>query len=398
MNPDAAGYYPKEIEDFWVSRVCSYYKTQDENQAMSKIREYVQYLSDHFTLDREDIGVDYGRKEYFLYAYGIFFFPQTWTRVRYALLELLDYYEWGLSRKGPIKILDIGSGTGAAFLSSIQLLRARGIQNPIQVDAVDYSRNSLQMARSVLQENRAVFGDVQLNLHTEDCSKFVQTENKKMSGYHLVLASFSLNEIFKELSFDKRDAVIDSLQNKCRAKGILLVMEPALKDTAEDLQKIRDHRVREKKSFSWGPYLSDHACPFLEKGKFWNHEVRIWSPPKSLRTVNTKLWRTVRELKFSYMALGPIAPENKQVGENTIRIVSPIVKKRGRFAFFAISGAGIHASYEIQTRDIDATDKKEIERLERGDILELQSMTKLGEGDCYRIPNWQAIKILSKIR
>ena len=401
LSPDSARYFPKDIESFWVNRICSYYKTQDENQAMGKIREYVQYLSDHFTLDREDIGVDYGRKEYFLLAYGIFFFPQTWTRVRYVFLELLDYYDWQLSKKGPIKILDVGSGTGAAFLSVIQLLRARGVTNPIVVDAVDYSKNSLQMARSVLLENRSLFGDVKLNLHAQDCSQFVRTENKKLSGYHLVLASFSLNEIFKDMSFEERNKVIDILQNKCRAKGLLLVMEPALKETSEDLQRIRDWRILENESYSWGPYLSDHKCPFLEKGKYWNHEVRIWSPPKSLRTVNTKLWRSVRELKFSYMALGQVEAAKCQMDPNSmisVRIVSPVVKKRGRFVFFGVSEMGAHSSFEIQTRDIESFEKKLLEDLERGDILDIENVIQLGEGNNYRIKDFKSLTVVSKVR
>lgn len=398
MKTDSAQYYPPEIESWWVHRVCSYYKIEDENTALAKIRDNVQSLSDHFTLNRDELGIDYGRKEYFLLAYGIFFFPQTWARVRYALCELLDLYEFKMSRKGPIKILDIGSGTGAAFLSTVQLLRARGINNPIHVDIIDHSRNSLEIAKNILNNNRFLFGEVKLQTKVEDCSLFIDKKEKNFEEYHIVMASFSINEIMVQLDFKKQNDLISKLQNKCRPKGLLLIMEPALKETAERLQTIRDHRLKEGESFSWGPYLSDKKCPFLEKGKFWNHEVRIWHPPKSLRTVNTKLWRKVRELKFSYVAFSKLQSLEFEISNSLFRIVSPVTKKKGKFMLFGVSSAGNHCSYDCQTRNMNSDEKKEFESFERGDILSIQGMQNLGQENCFRIPGLKSISVLSKIR
>ena len=398
MKPDSARYYPEEIENWWVDKVNLYFKTKDNKVGLAKIREYVQYLSDHFTTDREDIGVDYGRKEYFLLAYGIFFFPQTWARIRYPLKELLEVYQFEFSKKGPIHIADIGAGTGSAFLSAIQLLRAKGITNPIHIDAIDHSRNSLELAKTILQSHRSLFGDVKLKAITEDCKKFIKDKATEKGDYHLVIASFSLNEVMPEMTLEKADQTVGELQNLTRPKGITLILEPALKETAERLQSIRDKRISEKTSFCWGPYPNQSPCPFLEKAKFWNHEVRIWDPPQSLKHVNTTLWRSIKELKFSYIALSRVQPNIFEENDSTFRIVSPISKKKGKYLIFGISAKGNHCSYDFQMRDMSSEEKKEFKSLERGDILKISNMAELGQVNCYRIPNFSSISAIAQIR
>ena len=53
----------------------------------------------------------------------------------FSMAEALYLRGWVPPQKGPIRVLDLGSGTGASGLSCLQILRNAGIENHIQLEA-----------------------------------------------------------------------------------------------------------------------------------------------------------------------------------------------------------------------------------------------------------------------
>ena len=86
--------------------------------------------------------------------------------------------------------------------------------------------------------------------------------------------------------------------------------------------------------------MSDRPCPLRAEKKFWNHEVRTWTAPASMKLLNRKLWREIDDVKFSYalhgrVAAPPLAEAYEAAAKEPdgllVRLVSPFYLRKGGF-------------------------------------------------------------------
>src|SRR5262245_61000648 len=107
---------PADVEAFWVEQARRRAKGEPTPlAAVARATDDVAALSDLFTVARPKRFPDYGGDAQAV-AYGLWFFPQTWCRVRFPLLEAVAR-GWEPPRERPARVLDLGAGTGAAGLS-----------------------------------------------------------------------------------------------------------------------------------------------------------------------------------------------------------------------------------------------------------------------------------------
>ena len=78
------------------------------------------------------------------------FFQRTWMAMTYAIAEVVCFCDWNAPKKGPLRILDLGSGTGSSGLAVMRFLREFGITNPIELHAWDYSAKSAAYLLSLI--------------------------------------------------------------------------------------------------------------------------------------------------------------------------------------------------------------------------------------------------------
>ncbi len=382
---------PPEVEVFWAN----FLKTAD----FEKVESTIQVLSDGFTKERSQGFVDYTDTQIGQLAYGLFFFPRTWAMCRFPLNEIIQFRRWlpALDAKTPFQILDLGCGTGAASLSAAHGLRQAGLSNQIEIHAVDHSRGALKQMEALLEAGS--------NQHFANCS--LKTEVRellnfppqlKQAHYHLILCSFALNEL--SASQREFDPVkwLANLKPSLREGGLVLVIEPALRATARQLQATADHLIHENTYHNWGPYLHDGPCPMLKGERFWNHECRRWTPPNSLELLNRKLWRSVSELKFSYTALGlnsaPAVHPSFPKGPQTCRLTSPISQKKGFLLWSGVGTDGAVHVYELQTRGMKKAEIKNLGKIERGTLLNFSALQAIGDPPRQRLPDANTLKIL----
>ena len=83
MSVKNADYYPSSIESYWLSSLLKAFPGEDRSSALEKLEEPIQALSDAFTCERPRAFKNYGKAAEALLGYGIFYYPQTWTRVRF---------------------------------------------------------------------------------------------------------------------------------------------------------------------------------------------------------------------------------------------------------------------------------------------------------------------------
>jgi ribosomal protein RSM22 (predicted rRNA methylase) len=354
--------YPEWLEQWWSRYACEMLSCASVNQALPRLEREIQKLSDRFTVDRSsDFGDIYHDKNQLL-AYGLFFFPQTFVRIQFPLLELL-MRGWKVSLDRPVRVLDVGAGSGAAGMSVARILLENEV-NAVEIVATDRSEGSLLLLRRIIGQLSEFFPRTNWKTVVADASS---PEN--LGEFDLIVISFSLGELFANKS---ASAIQDWLGKKSQCltrNGVILITEPALKETSTKLEQLRDLVAARRNLHIWGPCLHHSDCPLLKEGKFWCHEVRRWKVPQSLQSLNRHLYRSIHLLKFSFLTLGNQPPE--PYSDNYFRLVSPMAKMKGKYVASGCAADGQIRQYEILRRNLDPSREAFLKACERGDILRL---------------------------
>jgi len=385
LPPSSARYYPPAMEKWWKEQVGL-----SDVHTLENLHRNASVLSDHFTVKRDKGFPDYFKKPGHLLAYGIYFHPQSWARIRFPLLEAIQYHHWKIPEEKPLSILDVGSGPGSASLGALQLLTALNPGVKLEATAVDQSPHALDALRRSHADLRTLWPGSTVstqakNLRHRDTFFYGGTRR-----FDLVLLSFSLNEFFVGRPIEE---IAEQLKAACRKllkkRGLLIILEPALKETSRNLRTITEQLLEAGDLYAWGPYLHQGPCPFQVAGKFWCHEVRSWQPPRSMEYVNRRLQRKIHELKYSFVTLSPTPPPGTPPNAQHFRMVSPMSRMKGHFLMTGVAGDGQEHVYELLFRNLDATQKKTLRKMERGDFLKVQNLENVGSR--LRIPKFEDI-------
>lgn len=379
-----ADYYPRSLETYWVNQVVKAFPEDFRDDALRKLHEPIQSLSDLFTRDRPKTYKDYGNADAALLGYGIFYYPQTWTRCRFPLIEAAELRGWRAPTSRPVKVLDIGAGMGAASSSLAQLCIQRYGSPSAEITMVDHSSQALAQTHALRAAMESEGLSISLTTRRADLRSREALPKPKESTFDIIVISFALNEAFGEHKEKQAVAWLRKLKPLLNEGGLLLLIEPAQRVQSECLHRISDALVKSAVFHAWGPQLHNGPCPAHYDGKYWSHEVREWTPPQSLKEVNKHLWRSVETLKFSYTLLGTHAPNDFEASPSFFRLASPMSKMKGHYLATGIATDGQKYTYDIPTRGYNKDELTQLEAIERGDVIEVAELEKLS--DRYRIP------------
>lgn len=298
------------------------------------------------------------------------FFQRTWMAMTYAIAEVVCFCDWNAPKKGPLRILDLGSGTGSSGLAVMRFLREFGITNPIELHAWDYSAKSAAYLRNL---HRTCIENWP-GSHLE--TKKVDLQNplfqfEKSPSWDLVLAGFSLNEILLGFEIDEQVHWLDQVSRLIKQNGFLILCEPAKSEICNSLQKMSVYLARKSKNlFLRAPYFNGLPCPFASgTNRFYSHEVRKSSPPKSVEEINRPLGLQIREVKFGLSILSHRSPNLQPRGPSFFRLISPVSKRKGIISFFGLGSDGMEYLYEFEKKNLTMEEMEELISLERGDLL-----------------------------
>lgn len=386
--------YPQEMETWWWTKAVEKWPEASESRILNLLRDEIVVQSDRFNKARDFSPASYGSRDLSILAYGNFFFPRTWLQNTFVLAETMDLRGWKAPLKGPVRILDLGAGSGPAGLATLRLLRERGITNPIELRAVDYSGKSLAHLTRIHAENGHLWPRTSVTTDRIDLSKALP--NKSSQSYDLVLLSSSLNEIAEGRDSSQIAKDLVGISEFLKPSGFLIVVEPALKDTCDRLH-LASSAIEVGSLHLHGPYFNGATCPFVLSGaRYHSHEVRRRKPPEIVQRLNQPIGLSVKDHKFGFILLSPKKPISFDPGPSIIRLVSPVMKKKGVYSFIGIGGDAQERCYEIQIRDLRASHREFIGGMERGDVLLLRAWEAYEEGRRIRIPRADAIEILWK--
>ena len=389
-TPESAYFYPTEMEKWWLDKV-----EESDVHTLENLHRNASVLSDHFTLKRDKGFPDYFKKPGHLLAYGVYFHPQSWIRARFPLLELVGARGWELpsvDSKEPFRILDVGAGPGSVGLSLLQLIQALSPGLRVDLTAVDHSPHALDVLRRCHSELRSeLWPDSSLRTNAKNMRFRSSLFYGGKERFDLVVLGFSLNEFCKGMEVEEVASFLEEAANRLlKRRGMMIILEPALQETSNAMSQLGELLSNQNDLHYWGPYLHGGHCPLLAQGKYWNHEVRSWSPPDSLEYLNRRMHRRIHEVKFSYLCLSRIASDKKfPETPEVFRLVSPMSRMKGHFLMSGVAGDGQAHTYELQFRGLTHEQKRMMRNMQRGDLLKVQNLEP--SGDHLRVPSVEDI-------
>lgn len=361
--------YPAFLEAWRLARAAV---------APAALEADVQALSDRFTCARPERFGDYFADARARAAYGLFFFPQSFVRARLPLAELLELRGWQPGEHP--RVLDVGAGLGACGVGAAMLLRERGGAHTVRLSALDHSPAALADLRDLCGQNAAHLPGITLErTFARTLPAFLKKPEEAATPYDLIVAGFALNEAWSGLSLPQRKEQLEKLAALLSPNGLLLVLEPALKETALPLQELSDAVSAAGALHRWGPYWGEFPCPLRAGKKYWAHEVRTWTPPGSLQQLNRRLWREIGELKFHWAAWGKPSAPPPPGGPVPLRLCTPFSPLKGRFEWAGVTPQGALVRCDLPMRHLSKEDERACDAIERGDTLFLENAERLEE-------------------
>jgi ribosomal protein RSM22 (predicted rRNA methylase) len=271
-------------------------------------------------------------------AYLSYFLPVNLSKIQVLLDELSgDNGQEELDR--PMAVLDLGCGPGTGSLALLDWLWHRSPEwaKSVSVLAADISETSLRdterLWKAYCQEVgisganlRCVEGNLEHPLKGDLGKQIVRT-----GPYDLIILANCLNELFSTADNPpaERSAVVGQLLPFLSTHGTIMIVEPALRQTARALHQMRNHLLKQGLCSVYSPCLHEAACPALDHPDDWCHEERPWQTPPGIAALDRDVGFIKDALKFSYLLLRTDGRTIVTRGPQVFRVVSELRELKG---------------------------------------------------------------------
>jgi 2-polyprenyl-3-methyl-5-hydroxy-6-metoxy-1,4-benzoquinol methylase len=296
------------------------------------LAEAIHERTRRYTSDRERLHERPRDPARDLAARAVFFTVADAAKIAFPLREL------GGLVPARVRLLDVGAGCGAMSVG----LAAAGVELD-EVTAVDRDAAALAILRRVLPSARTIVADV--------------ASAAPGGPYDLIAAGTVLNELGEA----DRLPLVRRLLGSLSADGSLILIEPALRETARPLHRLRDALIAEGVTV-YAPCTRRIApCPALAADDDWCHEDRPWTPPPRLAQLVRATGLRAHGLKFAYLTLRR-RPDHLA---GRLRVVSGALDSKGVVERIVCGDDG-RAHLRVLKRDPES---RALARTKRGDVL-----------------------------
>lgn len=257
----------------------------------------------------------------------------------------------------PLRVVDLGAGCGAMTLGALAALADRP-DLAVDVLAIDRDGPALAIGRAAAIDfatRRAI--TARIETRDDDVTR------ARLPAADLVVAGTLLNELPAPARLDLVERALAAIGDD----GAVIVIEPALRDTARALHELRDAIVRAGRGHVFAPCTRTVApCTALADPDDWCHEDRPLRLPR--RTAELARLTHLRDggMKFAYLVLRR-RPLGLVDAPEAWRVVSAAMPAKGKLSVIGCGGAG-----RVELRRLRrhrAPENRAFEAAERGDVL-----------------------------
>ena len=362
--------YPLELEAHWLQVAQAETRSTSLRDTLHRLLPDITRLADRFTTARPpaDAAADYFRDTRACAAYSIYFAPQTHARLVRILAELPPFPETAR----PLRVLDLGSGTGAAAWALLDQLGRR----PVALSVRDRSRAAIRCLHDCFAALRnARWPEATLRTDSAPLEDF----NAAGETHDVILLHYVLNE----LAPDARRTLLARAARALAPGGRLLICEPLLRESGDYLRDLRTFALADLGLHLLAPCPHESACPLGEPC----HDVRSWKLSQALQILNATLHRDLRHLAYALLVLAPapVAGESRlESAPLRARVVGSPSHAKGQTLCPACCSDGQIHRLHLLHRDFDTVGRKDLRHLERGQILSLAALKPLGDPTLVR--------------
>jgi SAM-dependent methyltransferase len=302
------------------------------------LAQAVVNLSRLFTTSRPLLSPRYLDDPAHAAAYLSYFLPVNLSKVQVLLDELPNDNSQEPPDR-PMAVLDLGCGPGTGALALLDWLwhRSQERAKSLSVLATDASHASLQDAKRLWEAYcqevrisgaslRCIEGNLEHPLKGDLGKQIVRGE-----PYDLIIMANCLNELFATTAnpLAERAAVVAQLLPFLAPHGTIMIVEPALRQTARALHHLRNYLLKQGLCTVYSPCLHEGACPALDHPDDWCHEERPWQTPPAIAAIDQEAGFIKDALKFSYLLLRTDGRTIVTRSPKTFRVVSELRELKG---------------------------------------------------------------------
>jgi precorrin-6B methylase 2 len=295
-----------------------------------------------------------------LAARGVFFTLCDAPKIAIPLAELAR--RGALPPGTPLRVVDVGAGCGALSIGIAANLTA-----PLDFTLIDRDTDALAIARGALARiapgARVITRDLDL-----------ARGNTALPAAELVV----LGSVLNELPVAARLPLIERALAAITADGAVIVIEPALRETARAVHELRDAILGARLAHVFAPCTRTLApCPMLADERDWCHEDRaVTLPPRTAELARVTHLRD-DGLKFSYLVLRRAPAALADNGGHAWRVVSAAHSPKGKLELDGCSDAGLVQLRLLRRNRADGN--RAFERAARGDVLVVDGAEQTSE-------------------
>ena len=379
-------------------------RVSPERDFHGDLAQAVVNLSRLFTTARATLPLHYLDDPAHASAYLSYFLPVNLSKVQVLLDELSENSGTEASDR-PMAILDLGCGPGTGALALLDWLWHRSPEQAksLSVLASDASHAPLRDTKRLwdayclevgisTSRLRCVEGNLEHPLKGDLGKQIVQG-----GPYDLIMMANCLNELFSA-SFDppaERAAIVAQLLPFLAPHGTIMIIEPALRQTARGLHQLRNHLLKQGLCTVYSPCLHEKACPALDHPDDWCHEERPWQTPPMIAAIDRDVGFIKDALKFSYLLLRTDGRTIATRSPQTFRVVSELRVLKGDTRAWLCN--------ELGRSEVGRLDRAESETnaawddCQRGSIIRLDGVKRKEGSTLGRIPAEGAVEIVRPV-
>jgi ribosomal protein RSM22 (predicted rRNA methylase) len=299
-----------------------------------------------------------------LAARAVFFTLCDAPKIAIPLAELANR---NLIPSRPLRIVDVGAGCGALSIGIAAFIT----DQPLDFTLLDRDADALAIGKRALAR---IAPDARVTTRGLDLVR----DRAALPGADLVV----LGSVLNELPAAARLPLIERAVAAIADDGAVIIIEPALRETARALHELRDAVLAARLAHVFAPCTRAIApCPMLANERDWCHEDRaVTLPPRTAELARVTHLRD-DGLKFSYLVLRRDA--TPLVEQRGWRVVSAVHAPKGKVELDGCIDAGLVQLRLLRRHRTDAN--RAFERAARGDVLAVDAVEITSETRVERI-------------
>jgi ribosomal protein RSM22 (predicted rRNA methylase) len=252
---------------------------EGDRRGFQDLSRGVADLSTLFTTNRRELDAQYLTDERLRLAYLSYFLPVNAAKIQ-TILDELPEHDAMIQENATLRVLDIGSGPGTGALAVLDWLQRPGSRRrAVEMTATDVAGGALDEAQRLWNAYCQMDSVPYARL---DCRRVDLERNgwlksiERAEPYHLIVVANTLNELYRTSHdpVERQVQMIQALLHRLQRNGSLIIVEPALRQTARNLHRVRDRLVARQLCTVYSPCLHECSCPALLKEEDWCHEER----------------------------------------------------------------------------------------------------------------------------